>query len=261
MVGMGALLSDISSNARIKLYPGQSVLQVANAPIFRERGYEPRQRPWAVPSKGHAADPLRSTEASMRRARAAILDIALCNGFRYFFTWTLAPELVDRYDREAVKRKVLTQLKNLSYRKGFIYLLVPELHKDGAIHMHGLCTPGQVCLERAVNPHTGLPLSTNRGQPIFNMLDWPLGYSTCIPIDENYEAACYYMVKYLSKDTQKIFGKWYYSSRCLTKRPPVALLHDMDYDQFLTDNPQAASFPLFRDVRMAAMKIPGGVAL
>ena len=38
MVLMGAVLSDISSNARLKVYPATEVLQVSNAPIFRAPG-------------------------------------------------------------------------------------------------------------------------------------------------------------------------------------------------------------------------------
>jgi len=38
-----ATLTDISSNARVKEYPALTVLQVANASLFRVPGYEPHK--------------------------------------------------------------------------------------------------------------------------------------------------------------------------------------------------------------------------
>lgn len=257
MLPFTATLSDITSNARIKEYPSSTVLQVANAPIFRSAGYEPRTRSYDVAPKGKATDPERSLACSRARAKAAIRDIALCNAFSYFFTWTLSADLIDRYDADIVSKKVQTFLKNASYRKGFRYVCVPELHKDGAIHFHGLCNLGNVKVQRAFDPRTGFPLSTKRGQPIFNMMDWPYGFSTCIPIDGNYERTCNYLTKYISKSSEKIFGKWYFSSRDLIKRPAIELISGgVDYDGFLQDNPDLPVVSLYRDIRMAIMQQP-----
>lgn len=251
----GARAVDITSNARVKEYPSVTVLQVANAPIFRESGWEPQKRQYDVPSKGHAKDPARSLESSRARARAAMRDIAYCNRFPYFFTWTLDPALVNRFDTEEVGKKVRSFLKNAGFRKNFTYLAIAEHHKNGAIHMHGLCYPGDVKLARAINPHTGKPISTDRGQPVFNMLDWKLGYSTCIPIDENYERTCNYLMKYLSKDSEKIFGKWYFSSRNLVKKPQTTLIAGgMDYDTFVQENPKLPVIPLYNDICMTCLE-------
>ena len=78
--------TDITSNARVKEYPRSLVLQVANAPIFREAGYEPRRRTYDVPPKGKAKDCERSIYSSRCRAKTAVRDIALCNSFTHFFT-------------------------------------------------------------------------------------------------------------------------------------------------------------------------------
>lgn len=252
---MRATLADISSNARVKVYPTMDVLQVANAPIFRAPGYEPDSRDYQVPKKGKGKDPERARTASMARAKAAVRDIALCNKFEYFFTWTLSAEFVDRYDAVAVGQKVRNFLKNASYRKGFSYVCVAERHKDGAIHFHGLCNLGKVALKRACNPRTGVFLSTDRGQPVYNMVDWTLGFSTCIPIDENYERTCNYVTKYISKGAEKILGKWYLSSRNLVKHPEIKLIDGgMDYDTVLEDNPEAPIIPLYRDVCMTVVQ-------
>lgn len=261
MALMGAVLTDISSNARVKVYPGTDVLQVSNAPIFRAPGWEPQKRLYDVPPKGNGKDPERAAAVSRARARAAVRDLALCNHFTFFFTWTLDGSLINRYDIDEVKRRVTTFLKNKTHRNDFSYVIVPEFHKDGAIHFHGLCNLGSLRLERAVNPHTGQPLSTDKGQPIFNMPDWTLGFSTCIPIDENYERACNYIVKYLNKDSQKIFGKWYLSSRSLVKRPDILLVNGgMDFQSFVDEHPQCPIIPLYGDVCMTSVSMTGGAS-
>lgn len=254
---LSATRADVFSNARVKQYPHSQVLQVANEPIFRAAGWEARKREYDVPAKGHGKDPLRAAAVSRARARAAVRDIALCNRFTHFLTWTLDAALIDRYDADEVKRRVTSMLKNLTFRKGFRYVIVPEFHKDGAIHFHGLCDLGDLPLCPAHNPYTGEQLRTDRGQPVFNMPSWTLGFSTCIPIDENYERTCNYIVKYLSKDAQKIFGKWYLASRNLRKRPDVTLIDGgMDYAGFLEDYPESYEIPLYNDICMVSMQIP-----
>lgn len=258
MTTLSATQADVFSNARVKLYPNTEVLQVANDFIFRAAGWEPRKRAYDVPPKGQGKDPLRAMSVSRARARAAVRDIALCNRFTHFFTWTLDASLIDRYDADEVKRRVTSTLKNLGYRKGFRYVIVPEFHKDGAIHFHGLCILGSVRIEAASNPYTGQPITTERGQQVYNMADWTLGFSSCIPIDENYERTCNYIVKYLSKDSRKIFGKWYLASRDLIKRPDIALIDGgMDYTDFREAYPDSYEIPLYNDICMVAVQFPG----
>ena len=162
------------TNARLKKYPQKAVIQVASQDIFPVDEAEPRG--YSVPSMGRAKDPERSLAESKRRATAKVRDIALCNNFEFMFTWTLNPELIDRYDANIIHKKVRAFLSNAVQRKGFAYVAVPELHdldKCGrrAIHLHGLCKLGTVKIERAISPK-GKPLTDKAGRPIYNMLDW-----------------------------------------------------------------------------------------
>lgn len=259
---MAVTLADISSNARVKDYPGLTVLQVANARIFREPGWEPETRPYSVAPKGQGKNPERAKLVSMARARAVVRDIALMNPFTHFFTGTLSQAVVDRYDAAAVGKKVQTLMRNISYRKGFRYLIVAERHKDGAIHFHGLVIPGSVSLIRATDPHTGRSLSTEQSQPVYNVTDWTLGFSTCIPLYGEYGQVCSYVTKYISKETEKILGKWYLASRDLIRRPETHLVDGLDYDRLLDDNPELPQIPLYRDVCMTILQQPheGGVS-
>lgn len=246
------------TNARIKCYPSKAVLQVANCPLFpvAKEGNatacdsppnspdtpapstDPPDPPDREPTpRAPAKDPVRSKDESKRRARASVTDIALLNLFSYFFTWTLNGDLIDRYDAEQVSRKVQTFLRNATQRKGFQYVLVPEYHKQKkgedrpAIHMHGLCNLGAVQIERALSKN-GRKRSNKQGRPIYNMTDWKWGFSTCVPLDENYERTVNYVTKYITKAENKIFGKWYLCSRGLIKKPEIITLEPIPFREF-----------------------------
>lgn len=236
-----------TTNARLKVYPNKTIMQVCNSDIFsngatRARGYD-------VPPAGMGRDPDRAKEISQRRAKAKIMDIALCNPFEYFFTWTLDGQLINRYDIEIVYKKVRVFLSNAVQRKGFQYVLVPEYHKikDGeekaAIHMHGLCNLGQVKIQPAYytqGPRAGMQIKDNSGRTIYNMIDWKYGFSTCIPVDNQYERTVNYLTKYITKSDEKIFGKWYLSSRNLKKSPEIIPLNGIRFDEFLDKEKLAA---------------------
>lgn len=94
-----------------------------------------------IPDEVRAKD---NADRSRRRAAAAMRDLALSNDWKYFVTFTLDRQKIDRYDAKAVTRKLNQWLDNRVRRKGLRYLIVPELHKDGALHYHGLvndCLP------------------------------------------------------------------------------------------------------------------------
>lgn len=236
--------ADVVTNARVKRYLSKDVLQVANDFIFPTGDYEvsglkrKKKRLYDVSAKGNAADPERSLEESKRRAKSKVRDIALCNQFSHMFTWTLDGEQIDRYDPVAIYKKMRGILSNMTQRKNFTYVCIPEYHtlKDGeekpAIHFHGLCNLGEVRIVPSINPE-GHQRTDSSGRPIFNMIDWTLGFSTCVPLDDDYEKAVNYVVKYITKAEEKIFGKWYLSSRCLKKAPDVIPIDGgIDFETF-----------------------------
>ena len=88
------------------------------------------------------------------------------------------------------------------------------------------------------------------------MTDWTLGFSTCIPLYGEYGQVCSYVTKYITKDTEKILGKWYLSSRGLIRRPEIHLVDDVDYYQLLSENPDLPEIPIYRDIRMTILQQP-----
>lgn len=223
--------ADISCNCRVKTYPdGTRKVSAFSADILRVPGWEeqqPRQRRRKEPAEGAAdGDILRS----QRRAKAAILDIALSNEFSYFVTLTLDKDKVDRYDVKEVTRKLNHWLDNNVRRRGLAYVLVPEEHKDGALHFHGFFNDALPVVDSGT-------LDTGKGKPrkprskaqreklladgahiVYNVPAWTMGFSTAIELYGDRRSAAGYVCKYISKAAAKPCGRWYYSGGAL-RRP------------------------------------------
>ncbi|NLZ55007.1 MAG: hypothetical protein GX892_18040, partial [Thermoanaerobacteraceae bacterium] len=77
---------------------------------------------------------------SISRSRSTIFEYSMCNEFEYFVTLTLDKKKYDRYDLDAYIKDLGQYIRNLrrKYKADIQYLLIPELHKDGAWHLHGL---------------------------------------------------------------------------------------------------------------------------
>lgn len=226
--------------AKIISYPcGVQDIIACSDPIFGASGWEAAEdyiRPLGDSARKHdrkedsgEADLLRS----MRRARSQLRKIALSNDFRYFVTLTLDGSRVDRYDPAAIVKKLNAWCSNMVQRKGLRYILVPERHKDGAIHFHGffndvlpLEDSGTIKLPAGGKPRK--PPSAkkrqewlaNGGQIVYNLPGWSLGFTTAIELYGEYPAAVAYVCKYIGKDGEKIAGRWYYSGGDL-KAPEV----------------------------------------
>ena len=210
---------DCSGTCRVKTYPDGSVeLLACTEPVFRAEGWE--RAGWKKPTKKASPNGDKtarksnesSTERAMRRARAQVRDLALCTPFRYFVTLTLDQFKVDRYDMAAITRKLNNWLDNQVRRRGLAYVLVPERHKDGAIHFHGFFNDA---LEVVDSGHKDC-----KGHVVYNLPGWTLGFTTAIALYGSYHQAVSYVCKYIGKQGEKIGGRWYYSGGAVG-RPQV----------------------------------------
>ena len=245
------------SFCRVKRYPCAPDLyevMACSEPIFRpESGLESRTRAfWAgdAPAASHgpqraakrphaAADAAANQERSMRRAASQMRDICLSTPFRYFVTLTLDPAKIDRHDMEALTKVLNRWADNRVRRNGLAYVLVPERHKDGAIHLHGFFTesvplsdsgtmklPGAKRPRRPRDAKQRAEWEAAGAKPVYNIPGWTLGFSTAIPLDGAYEAAVAYCCKYVRKAAEKIGGRWFYRGGKLGK--PVVEYADAD---------------------------------
>lgn len=248
---------DARSFCRVKRYPcapGHYEVMACSEPIFRpEGGLESRDRAfWAgdAPAASHgpqkaakrppaAADAAANRERSMRRAASQMRDICLSTPFRYFVTLTLDPAKIDRHDMEALTRVLNRWADNRVRRNGLAYVLVPERHKDGAIHLHGFFTesvqlldsgtmklPGAKRPRRPRDAKQRAEWEAAGAKPVYNIPGWTLGFSTAIPLDGAYEAAVAYCCKYVRKAAEKIGGRWFYRGGKLGK--PVVEYAEVD---------------------------------
>lgn len=209
------------SCARCRVYPATKTFEImaASRPIFGS-GWESedRQRP---DSKAGAGGP---DDRALRRARRRVQDLALSNTFDYFVTLTLDKTRVDRYDADAVGAKLRRWLSNQVQRHGLRYILVPELHRDGAIHFHGFFNDALPVVDsgRMTNaPGHGRPVKPRSAaqrarwidagaRPVFNLPGWSLGFTTAVELYGSYPAAVGYVCKYIAKDSRKVGGRWFY---------------------------------------------------
>jgi hypothetical protein len=211
---------EISHNVKIKSFPiaGVQKMTVCNKRIFREPGWELSEEKPFEPKPQNPAGETRPD--SVRRAKQKVYELAMLNRFTHFITWTLDKEQIDRYDPAEVSRKLKKHLQNQVQRRNAAYIIIPEHHQDGAIHMHGLLRgdfdfidSGKVTVKR---------------QKVYNMPQWKYGWSTAIELDGNVLAIARYITKYITKDFRKIFGNFYYAGGDLT-REAAATLTDTEY--------------------------------
>ena len=216
--------AEITHNAVIYTYPiGIQDVMISDRKIFREPGWElvghDRKSGYIrePDAKSAGADALRS----IRRAKAQLRRLALANDFTHFVTLTLDKEKIDRHDPKEVAKKLNNWTKNMVKRRGLRYILVPELHLDGAIHFHGFVAGDSLRMELA-------PVVWD-GRPVYNFVDWPFGFSTAQELYGDYLAAVTYCTKYINKQQSgRIMGRWYYSGGNLEE--PTKEYADMDMD-------------------------------
>jgi hypothetical protein len=190
---------------------------------FREPGWELADDWEPKPKKPRLLDrdeaKAEDRERSMRRARAKVRKIALANPFKWFVTLTLSPEHIDRYDAGEVVKRLSQWASNQVKRRGLAYVLVPERHKDGAIHFHGFFNNA---LDAVASGHYD-----EAGHEIFNLPQWTLGFTAAIEIYGDYPAAVAYVCKYIGKQGDKPAGRWYYSGGALAT-PEVSYIDTMN---------------------------------
>lgn len=77
---------------------------------------------------------------AISRAKKVILELSLCNSWDWFCTFTLDKEKYDRHDLHKWYKDFSQWIRDQRKKHGCMirYLLIPELHQDGAWHIHGL---------------------------------------------------------------------------------------------------------------------------
>lgn len=144
---------------------------------------------------------------SLSRTRSRIFELAGCNPWDWFFTGTLNPQWHDTGDLNGF-RKALTQYIRDVRKKAHTpchFLLIPEQHKSGAWHIHGLLYGFPPDCFRSFTLGEKLPISIinalKKGDDIREWVGYSkkFGYTTVSPI-RSQERTTSYITKYITKD-------------------------------------------------------------
>ena len=158
---------------------------------------------------------------SLSRTKKNLKEIALCNNFEYFVTFTVNSLFCDRFALVDCQNKLKTILKAYKRKyKDFAYLIITEKHKNGAFHFHGLC-----------KGFSNNDLYINKNGFISSLHFDKLGFNSFSTI-KNYNKCCNYITKYISKDCVRNDTKHIYiCSRGLKRANKVEL--NIENDNFI----------------------------
>lgn len=240
---------DVQGNAIVYSYPsGDFDVLCSSDTVFTPDGYElvdgkGRETPAPAAREAGKKSEGADMERSARRARSKLRRLALSNEFSHFVTLTLDAEKINRYGAAAVQKALSTWCSNMVQRCGFRYVIVPEQHKDGAWHFHGLVAGGLDLVDSGTIKRPGVkkpcrPADAAQreawlkagGKIVYNLPQWKLGFSTAITLYGEYSHAVGYVCKYIGKQNgERPLGRWYYSGGGLVS--PQKMVCTLDYRQ------------------------------
>lgn len=155
------------------------------------------------------------------RAKEKIFDLARANTWDWFVTITFSPEECDRYDYKSCY-DLLKRYTRFLKDKRCKYLFVPDRHKDGAYHFHGLVQGKLPSTMAYVTDKTGKyrPRSDEHGNIVYNVIGSRLGWTTATRVRDT-ERVSNYITKYISKAMEVPPGQHRYLASRSLKRPTV----------------------------------------
>ncbi len=175
------------------------------------------------------------SEVSMKRTKSKVYNYARCNDWDWFVTFTFSAEKVNRYDYDHCVNKLNIWLKTLRRTADCLsYIVVPERHKDGAWHFHGLFSglnekqikwTGKYVIKRVRT--LGRSKYVRTKEKIYKFGSYKLGWMTATKVRQK-DRVTSYICKYITKELcDSSYGrKRYWCSRNLLL--PVEEVYNMD---------------------------------
>lgn len=164
---------------------------------------------------------------ALSRARRVCLELALCNEWTWFATFTIAKDNYDRTNLDGFYERFSEWLKyqKKKYGKKIPYLLVPEQHGDGSWHMHGFFNSD---IDELLVSFRSIRESGERiphklvDNDYYNWLEYQKKFGFCsFGKIRDHDATAFYATKYISKsfqgDAQRVGLKLYYCSQGLNR--------------------------------------------
>lgn len=165
-------------------------------------------------------------DASLSRAKRVVLELALCNEWMYFCTFTISKLKFDRTDLDAWYKSFNQFIRDTRKKSGLDirYVLVPEKHADGSWHMHGMfsdISPLLTSFADLLAAGANVPLHL-ASSGYFNWLDYQRKFGFCsFGLIRNSVACAFYVTKYVSKSLSESVSQvgrhLYYASQGLNR--------------------------------------------
>ena len=175
--------------------------------------------------------PLDKFAQSYCRARSMVLQYLLCNQWDYFITITVSPERFDRWNLDAIYKYMSQWFRDYrkKYRSNIQWVLVPEHHKDGAWHFHGMISGIRPEHVSSFIPGLHPRDLVIKGYKNFGKLADVVGYVSLSEL-KNPVGAAFYVTKYITKEHARsdFYQHLYYCSRGLMTAKPVADCYTYD---------------------------------
>lgn len=171
-------------------------------------------------------------QSSISRARNRIWELSICNDWDWFFTITINPEKLDRFNLNIFHLEFTKFLYEYKHRKYKVkYLIIPEKHKDGAWHFHGLLAglPAEELTEFRI----GMKMSGCIAKLVYQgrcirfskPIQDKFGYNSFESV-KNRQAVAKYVTKYIGKNLERsvteVGAHLYYHSRGLNEKERIA---------------------------------------
>jgi hypothetical protein len=135
------------------------------------------------------------------------------------------PAECHRFNEVICKSKIEVWLKNQKKRNGkFQYLIVSELHKNGAYHFHAVIKDYAGKIKPSIKKETGEQLIDKFKRKVFELPGYKSGFSRATQITANpksYANTANYLNKYITKDMPRLSGKKRYWRTNDLKKPIV----------------------------------------
>lgn len=172
------------------------------------------------------------------RSKTTVREYALCNDFEYFVTLTLDKNKYNRYDLKKYIKDLGQFVRDYrkKYKSDIQYVLIPEQHKDGAWHIHGLIKG--ISEHHLINfdniPNAPKKLK-NKDYYNFTLYSEKFGFCSLGKI-KDIEKVSNYITKYINKNIGEDIGlgkKSYFSTRGLKKAETIKKGHlvcPLEYD-------------------------------
>jgi hypothetical protein len=202
--------------------------KVVNMKVVRVSGLEDNKKRSAKNSVNSE-----KLENNIARSKSRIKEYALCNSWNYFCTLTIDKTKYDRYNLKEYYRDFSKFIRNYnrfcSDEEKVKYILIPEMHKNNAWHMHGLL---KGIREKDIYINENGYLDWNKYKERF-------GFISLEPIMD-IEKVSSYILKYLTKDISRsvadLGNHLYYSSKGLKTaellfRGKIDLNCEWDYER------------------------------